>query len=82
MVMCHDESETNRPRHPAYRRGSAGWLAWQPTGVPEAPQVTPERTHDTKTSRGKATPVDSEANQPGLPRCTINSGRGRLERPA
>ena len=45
-----------------------GWLAWEPGGVPAEPEVIPERTHNTKTSCGQATRVDSKANQPGLPR--------------
>ncbi len=37
------------------QRGSTGWPALGPTGVPTASEVNPERTYDKKTSRGKAT---------------------------
>ena len=35
--------------------------------MPESGEVRPERILATGTSCGKATPVDSQANQPGLP---------------
>ena len=51
-------------------RSSTGWPALGPTGVPEAPDVTHGAALAAETSYGKATPVDSKANQPGLPRCS------------
>ena len=50
------------------KRSSTGWSALRSTGVPAAREVTPERAIETRTSFGQATPVESRATPPGLPR--------------